>query len=226
MHNILIVDDEKLFLLSVSEYLKARSGKFNMFTARNGQEALTILQSKKIDLVITDLKMPVMDGFELLSYMSKHYLDIPVIVMTAFGGPEIEQGVKNLGGFQYIEKPFDFKDLMDKINSALSLKAKGIILGISLHGFLQLLRMEKKTCTLKVIMNYKTGYFCFEDGELINAKTGELEGELAAIYMLTWEDVGMEMNNFCNIRDRNIHLQLHEILLEAFRIRDEISFSS
>jgi CheY-like chemotaxis protein len=198
---------------------------YGTLTARNGQEALDLLGREPVDLVITDLRMPVMDGFELLSFMSQRYLDIPVIVMTAFGSPEVEAQIKRLGDFQYVEKPIHFRELMDKIEETLELTSKGAIRGITLHGFVQLVKMESKSCTLRVSTDYKSGYFCFENGVLINARTGELEGELAAIYMLTWEEVAIEMNNFCNIRDRNVHLRLQEILLEAFRIKDEISHS-
>ncbi|HDH98197.1 MAG TPA: response regulator, partial [Deltaproteobacteria bacterium] len=70
MKNVLIVDDEKVFLLSLSDGLKSYSDEFNVLIAFNGKEAVKILNSSKIDLVVTDLKMPEMDGFQLLAYLT------------------------------------------------------------------------------------------------------------------------------------------------------------
>ena len=91
MKNVLIVDDEKSFLLSLVEGLLSFAGDFNTLTAENGKKAVEVLKSANIDLVVTDLKMPEMDGFELLAYMSRNYPDIPVIVMTAYCTPEIKE---------------------------------------------------------------------------------------------------------------------------------------
>ncbi|MGQ9474106.1 MAG: response regulator, partial [Candidatus Caldatribacteriaceae bacterium] len=115
MKNVLIVDDEKSFLLSLADGLSAYAADFNVLTAENSKEAVDILKSAKVDLVITDLKMPEMDGFELLAYMSRNSPSIPVIVMTAFGSPEIEERLQAQGISLYLEKPVDFDILVSKI---------------------------------------------------------------------------------------------------------------
>lgn len=116
---ILIVDDEKIFLLSLVEGLgdgaSSLGRKFHFLTAGNGEKALKALESESIDLVITDLKMPVMDGFEFLSHMRKTYPDIPVIVISAFINSDVERRLSSLGVFHYLEKPFDLKDLVNWI---------------------------------------------------------------------------------------------------------------
>jgi CheY-like chemotaxis protein len=87
---VLIVDDEKPFLLSLADGLGAYAKDFEVVTASNGKEAVKVLNSSGVDLVVTDLRMPKMDGFELLAHMSGTYPGIPVIVMTAYGTPAIE----------------------------------------------------------------------------------------------------------------------------------------
>jgi len=86
---VLIVDDETPFILSLTTGLKRYSSEYNILTAENGKIAVEILESTPLDLVVTDLRMPEMDGFELLAYMSTNFPSIPVIVMSAFGTQEI-----------------------------------------------------------------------------------------------------------------------------------------
>jgi two-component system response regulator YesN len=112
--NLLLVDDENLALSSLSEALKLFDADFNIFTAGNGDEALRILESTHIDLLITDLNMPVKSGFELLSHLSKKQYNTPVIVMTA---EDVETCRKlpfsNVKHF--LIKPFEFETLVQVI---------------------------------------------------------------------------------------------------------------
>ena len=119
---VLIVDDEEGFVLSLADGLSAYRKYFNLRTAPNGAEAVKILKLSPIDLVITDLSMPKMDGFELLAYMNRNYPKIPVILMTAYGTPKIEEIVSNMGIFRYLEKPLDINAIADNIFDALGIK--------------------------------------------------------------------------------------------------------
>ena len=83
VETVLIVDDEKNYLL-VLEALLTKEG-FQVLTAGSGSEALAVLREAEIDLVLTDMKMPGMDGIELLTAIKETDPDLPVIVMTAFG---------------------------------------------------------------------------------------------------------------------------------------------
>ena len=101
---ILIVDDNKVFLSELAQSLGAFAWRFQAVTAENGEKALAVLESEHVDLVVTDLKMPVMDGFEFLSHMRKTYPDIPVIVMSAFLDPDVEIKLRSMGVTRCIEK--------------------------------------------------------------------------------------------------------------------------
>ena len=120
MKNLLLVDDEKSFLLSLEDMLKDSAEKYSVQTANNGKEAVDILEKGNIDLVVTDLKMPEMDGFDLIAYISGSKPNMPVIAMTAFGTPDMENRLMEMGAFQYIEKPIDFPTLLGKIKGGLS----------------------------------------------------------------------------------------------------------
>ena len=164
MKNILLVDDERSFLLSLKDGLMACGGAFNVVLAGNGREALQSLKSQPIDLLVTDLKLPVVDGFQLLAYVSRHYPSLPVIVMTAFGTPDIEERLARMNALHYLEKPLDFDALAGTIESALATGARSYIRGITLATFLQLVRMEQKTCSLKIRSGKKTGYLFIRQG--------------------------------------------------------------
>jgi DNA-binding response OmpR family regulator len=219
--NVLIVDDETSFLISLTDGLKDYSNDFNVITAENGKEAVEILQTIGIDLVVTDLKMPVMDGFELLSFLGNKYPAVPVVVMTAFGTPEIEDRTHELGAIQYIEKPLDFRDLAEKIYEGLAAGSKGHISGITLSSFLQLLEIEKKTCTLKITAEDQEGALYLSKGMLLNAETALLQGEEAAYEIVCWDNATIEISSGRKKRNKVIESTLSHILMEGFRRKDE-----
>jgi len=221
MKNVLIVDDEKSFLLSLLQGLEANAGDFNTLSAPNGKAAIDVLKAREIDLVVTDLKMPEMDGFGLLAHMSKSYPGIPVIVMSAFCTPEIKAQLNKLGAFTILEKPIDFQDFVEHIFAELNAISKGYIRGITLPAFLQLVEMEKKTCMLKIGSHGKNGVLYFQDGVLIDADNGADEHEKAALDIVCWDDPVIEIDSQNRIRERNIQASLSYLLMEGHRMRDE-----
>ena len=122
LQEVLIVDDEEPLLLSIAEGLSIYKKCFNLLTATNGIEAVKLIKSSPvIDLVITDLSMPKMDGFELIAYINRNYPKIPVIMMTAFGTPKIEEIVQKMGIYRYLEKPLDINVIANNIFDALAI---------------------------------------------------------------------------------------------------------
>ncbi len=226
MKNVLVVDDENSFLRSLSDGLNTYSGDFSVLTAENGNQAVEVLKSTKIELVVTDLKMPEMDGLKLLAHMSKNYPDTPAIVMTAYGNPKLEHHIKKLGISQYIEKPLDFDALVDKIFEILAPSSKKYIHGVTLSSFLQLVEIEKKTCTLKINSNGKLGYLYFLKGELFDAETGSARGEEAALTIVSWEDTEIEIDYGCKKKEKNIGSPLFQVIMEGLRMKNERSDKS
>ena len=85
MKNVLIVDDEETLLLIIESRFEDYKDQFNVLTAPNGKVAIEILESNVIDFVVTDLNMPILDGIELLAYMSAKFPTIPAIAIINFG---------------------------------------------------------------------------------------------------------------------------------------------
>ncbi|PLX97343.1 MAG: hypothetical protein C0622_13300 [Desulfuromonas sp.] len=219
---ILIVDDEKSFLLSLKDGLQKHKDKFEVVTAHNGREAVEVLRKTAIDLLVTDLKMPEMNGFELLAWVGKYLPQLPVIVMTAFGTPEIEARCKQMDTLQFLEKPLDLQMLEEGIINGLNVVEKSFIRGITLATFLQLVKAEQKTCTLKVLSEEgKPAYLFLRRGDLIDAECGKLSGMPAALEIVSWDDAEIEMDGVCRRQEDKIQMSLEHVLMESFRIKDE-----
>ena len=118
--NILLVDDEETFLLSLSEGLKRDDAEFDVSTAGNGRKALEAFRSgRRIDLLITDLKMPEMNGFELLAIIRRDYPGTKAILLTGFITEEIEKRLKAIGNYACIEKPVGLDEIRRRIMGEL-----------------------------------------------------------------------------------------------------------
>ena len=119
METILVVDDEKNYLLVLSAVLEEEG--YEVLTAQGGHEALEIQKSSDLDLILTDMKMPTMDGIELLENIKALDPDLPVIMMTAHGTIDKAVEAMQKGAYSYILKPFDNERLTIYVKKAVSL---------------------------------------------------------------------------------------------------------
>lgn len=125
LKTVLIVDDDR----NVLEVLDARlsASGFKVFKAGNGRGAIKLLNTRRIDIVVSDVKMPGMSGMELMEEIKGLYPDLPVLFLTAFGNiPDAVKAVK-AGAVDYIAKPFDGKDLAETIGRILKKGAKTML---------------------------------------------------------------------------------------------------
>jgi len=226
LKTVLIVDDEKAFLLSLTAGLEKYKHHFKVLTAENGLKALEILKSNSIDLIVTDLRMPEMDGFELLTRVGLDFPVKPVIVMSAFATEENEELLNQIGGIPLIEKPIDLRSLADLILAKLDGTFKGGALsGISLGNFLQLIEMEEKTCGIEIETDTGQGNFYFIEGILQDAAFGGLQGEEAAIAMLALTNVKIFMKELTQKEiPQRISASLMSLLMESTKRVDDAQF--
>ncbi|UMZ10856.1 sigma-54-dependent Fis family transcriptional regulator [Pseudomonas sp. MPFS] len=119
-HNLLVVDDEPKLCDLLSSAL-GQNG-IQVFTASNGLHALKVLEQEEIDLVISDWRMPGMDGPQLLGEIKQRYPQLPVIVMTAYS--TVKNAVQSMrnGAYDYIAKPFDIDELDITVSKALQFR--------------------------------------------------------------------------------------------------------
>jgi two-component system, NtrC family, response regulator len=117
MATVLVVDDEKNYLYVLEDLLMDEG--YTVFTASSGSEALEIIKNKQIDAILSDIKMPGINGIELLERVMAHDAGLPVILMTAFA--EVDQAVSAMkkGAIDHIQKPFDNDDIKNAVARAV-----------------------------------------------------------------------------------------------------------
>jgi DNA-binding NtrC family response regulator len=117
LNSILIVEDEKI----VREGLvRAFSREYKTYQASNGKEAIDIInKNREIKVVVSDLKMPAVDGFELLDKIQDLTSDVSVIFVSAFFSVEAAVDAMKMGAFDYMTKPVDLKKLEKTIKNAI-----------------------------------------------------------------------------------------------------------
>jgi DNA-binding response OmpR family regulator len=222
--NVLLVDDDYEMLLALKEGFTRYRNSFAVQLASDGLKAVEKLKKSVFSLVVTDLKMPGMDGLELLAHIMEYYPDIPVIIITAYSTPEMEHLAREGGAVGYIAKPFLIEELARRIMAALRKESEGGTLhNVSSGMFLQLIEMEQKTCTIRLEDKFsgKKGILFFHEGELLDARVDDLQGEAAACEVFSWEQVNLSIQNGCALSERRIHSEMQRLILETARRKDE-----
>ena len=113
---VLLVDDEEDYVKAMAERMDMRD--MNSQVALSGEEALQVLEEDPPDVIVLDLRMPGMQGMEVLEKVRKEHPQIQVIILTGHGGEKEEKEARRLGAFEYLQKPADTGDLVDTIRGA------------------------------------------------------------------------------------------------------------
>ncbi len=127
---ILIVDDEESLAYFLSEHLSAAELGFEVDIAHSASQAAIKIKQQAPDLIITDLRMPGVDGLQLLTWVRAVFPDTRVVLMTAYGSDEVETEARRLQVYRYITKPFQIQDIVAVAQSALgeiALSEQGIL---------------------------------------------------------------------------------------------------
>lgn len=115
---LLIVEDDSNLLSTLAEQLAEKG--YGVSSATDGEKALSIMLEKKFALVILDLKLPRVDGFEVLKYIKGNFPDTKVIVLTSYADLRKAEKCKHLGASDVIAKPYELADLFDSIEYLMS----------------------------------------------------------------------------------------------------------
>ncbi len=115
--SILLVDDDQEFRKAMKKMFE-KSG-YDVTVAADGQEGLDALSKKTFDLIISDLRMPNLNGMELMEELRRRKINLPVIFITAYGEVESYMDLMNLGAFEYINKPVKGQEILGVVRKAL-----------------------------------------------------------------------------------------------------------
>ncbi len=120
--NLLIVDDDREFLATIAERLGMR--EFNVTTATEGSLAIEAAKNGNFDVAVVDMKMPGMDGMELLQILKKKHKFLEVIILTGYVSIDSAVEATKMGAYSYMEKPYDFEKLLTRLKEAYEARLK------------------------------------------------------------------------------------------------------
>ncbi len=219
MKKILIVDDNAETRNSLLAELRAYN-EFRVLSADSAKIAATFFKTQRIDLLITELNLPEINGFKLLSYIKKYSPDTRAIAITRVFSSQIIEKLKSIGVFSYLTKPVKIDSLIDLMFEQFD-NPSGSIHGITLASFLQLMHIEQKTCTLTLSSNKNIGAIYCLNGETIGAQTDELIGKAAFYKIMEWDNPSIKIKEGCKNTQRQIDVPLMHLLMESHQAIDE-----
>jgi ActR/RegA family two-component response regulator len=219
--SILLVDDDAEVVWALGRYF-TRAG-FPVATCGDGEEAISLLESRHFDTVITDIQMPRVNGLALVDWLRSNRASTRVVVITAFGGPSIRHLSIKKGAILYLEKPVDPDLLADALSSTKEDSAfSGNIDNIDILDYLQLMMLTGRRVVLEVSSrDGAQGLIFIDRGEVRHATCDHLEGEDALFRCLSFEGGSFVNLPWSEPGAVTIRRPGDFLLMEAARKRDE-----
>jgi len=224
MKRVLVVDDEADMLWMLQRNLNKDMKDVEILAAESGEEALSILSDKKVNLVISDINMPGMNGLDLLLEINNRYPQTGVIIMTAYPSNTYENQAMLGGSLRFIEKPFDIKDMRQIVQDTLNAEEgfQGTVDGIDLMDIVQFNGLARATAALKVTTaNNNEGMIFFKNGNVVHAMCDSESGESAFFKIISFQ--GGSLQNIRGVEPpvMSIKKSLESLLMEAASRSDE-----
>ena len=225
LKKVLIVDDEETLTWSMARSLSKDKDKYEVIIANNGKEALNLLKKNKIDLVISDIRMPDINGLDLLVKIKKEYPQTRVIIMTAYGSSDVQKEANRRGSLYYVEKPFEISDIRKIIIDLIGKKKgfRGKVFGLQLTDVIQMNCLSRLTTALIVTRDGERGIIYLNEGEIIHAECGEQKGTDAFYKILSWQEGEFVSNIGDTPPFQTIYQNWEHLLVEAMRRHDDKS---
>ncbi|MHC5038680.1 MAG: response regulator [Planctomycetota bacterium] len=231
---ILVVDDSETIRTLLKGELTKRN--FNVAVAENGREGLRMAIEGKPHLIISDINMPEMDGWEFCWRVRKHEATrgIPFLFLT--DRDEISDRVRGLeiGAEDYITKPFQIQDLVDRLEAVLmrhrsapmspgtETSLMGQLNQFNLPDLLQNINMLSKSGALEIRRDEMARIFV-QNGEVINAQVGGIQGKKAFYRMLGWKEGIFEFKEFIPNVPKVFSENTIKLILDGLKQEDEIN---
>jgi len=224
---ILILDDEHDILEIYQEILARLPSQPEIHTADAGARALALLESEPFNLLLVDLRMPTMDGFQVLAIVRRKFPTLRVVVMTAAEDEQFRARSYAMGIDLYLEKPKTGKEIInfvDCIESMLEKEDTGGFRGVQSKTLVDIVQLEcltQSSAILRIASATGEGRIWIQKGEIIDAATGELLGKEAFLEMLRWRAGSFEILPNDAPRPRTIFSSYENLLMETAQSLDE-----
>jgi CheY-like chemotaxis protein len=228
-YKVLIVDDDPAVLELYRDLLSQLPSHPEIFTTTSGARALAMLKSEGFRLLLCDLKMPKMDGLQVLSIVRRRFPELRTVVMTAVHNEEFRSRAYALGVDLFWLKPDTQQNMemfLQCIESLLGRDEEGGFRGVQSKSLMDLIQMEclsQSSTVLRVTRGSLNGRIWIISGELIDAETEGARGETAFRRILEWKSGTFENLPAEPGRERTITKTANALLLEAAQAMDEIA---
>jgi uncharacterized protein (TIGR02266 family) len=199
---ILVADDEPYVVLAIKEVLETLPAR--VLEAHDGEEALKVARADRPDVILLDVKMPGLDGFQVAAALKKDpsTAGIPLIFFSALGSPSEKIRGLELGADDYVAKPIDAEELKARIRTILrrnrpqkgvSSSSSGQLQAVTLPSLVRTLEADRRTTRLLLTRGEERGEIIFVDGHITRASQGPRQAESAVYALLTWQDGSFQM---------------------------------
>ncbi len=226
-HKVLIVDDDPAVLELYRELLSHLPSQPEVFTATSGPRALALLKAEPFRLLLCDLKMPKMDGLQVLSICRRTFPDLRTVVVTAVENEEFRSRAYALGVDLFWLKPDTQQNMqmfLQCVEALLGMANDHGFRGVQSKGLLDLLQMEclaQSSTVLRIRRGALSGQIWINGGELIDAETEGTRGEAAFRRILSWKSGTFENMPPEAARERTIFKPFNALMLETAQVLDE-----
>jgi CheY-like chemotaxis protein len=224
---ILILDDEQDILEIYQEILARLPSQPDIITVDNGGQAIALLESQPFNLLLLDLRMPQMDGFQVLAIVRRKFPALRVVVMTAAQDEQFRARAYAMGIDLYLEKPKTGKEIInfvDCIESMLEREDQGGFRGVQSKTLVDLIQLEcltQSSAILRITTATAEGRIWVQRGEIIDALAGDQNGKEALLEMMRWRSGNFEILPSDIPRPRTIFSGWESLLMETAQLLDE-----
>jgi CheY-like chemotaxis protein len=228
-HKLLLLDDDPAVLEMYKEMLSQLPSRPEIHTATTGARAMALLEAEPFRVLICDLKMPKMDGLQVLSIVRRRFPELRTVVMTAVQDEEFRSRAYALGVDLFWLKPDTQQNMqmfIECLESLLGRDVEGGFRGLQSKGLMDIIQMEclsQSSASLRITRGALVGKIWIQGGELIDAETEGARGEAAFRRILGWKSGTFETLPPEPDRERTIHKPVNALLLEMAQAMDEIA---
>lgn len=220
---VLVVDDEPNVVKSCTRMVQLAGLEAQGVTS--GAEAIALYKKTRFDLVLIDLRMPEMDGLEVLRAIREYDPTASVVIFTAYGTKESVVEALRLGAREFLEKPLDARQLIATVRRLSQEKdgttVRGNLRTMSLPSIIQINCVERNQARLRIRRGGQEGIIYFADGNVVHAEMGPKAGEEVVYELLRWEDGDFELAMDVPPPRRTIPTGWSGLLMEGMRRLDE-----
>jgi CheY-like chemotaxis protein len=231
-HKVLVVDDDPAVLELYRDLLSQLPSHPEIFTTTSGARALAMLKSEPFRLLLCDLKMPKMDGLQVLTIVRRTFPELRTVVMTAVHNEEFRSRAYSLGVDVFWLKPDTQQNMemfLQCIESLLGRDDEEGFRGVQSKSLMDLIQMEclsQSSTVLRFTRGSIKGRIWIINGEVIDAETDDARGETAFRRILGWKSGSFENLPPEPDRERTITKSANALLLEAAQAMDEVAAPS